>query len=272
MNTEVDNLLWEDSKKLFFFNGQLLGYTKIFYNFLEVFRNPLREGFHMSYFSMFLKNCTCVKNSFKSATTTTAARVFKTISPEAGPMFLHDLTCSRLRRYCWPPVEILSWLEKTYKRKCFLAETSVSLRLARELEPPWECKFSPGQYAPKPGELHQGPGLCLGRWMTRRGTRRMRLVPTFGGGGSGTTTLTWRYSLFRGRLLDDTKWEREEESRSDMFLKLLVKEQVYNQGGATLWGLWNPTSFPWIKIKCIRYKKVRLWQPANFERKATFVM
>ena len=45
-----------------------------------------------------------------------------------------------------------------------------------------------------------GPGLCLGRWMTGRGTRRMRLVPTFGGGGSGTTTLTWRYSLFRGIL------------------------------------------------------------------------
>ena len=43
--------------------------------------------------------------------------------------------------------------KKTYKRECYLGETSVSLRLAQVLEPSWECKFSPGQYAPKPGEL-----------------------------------------------------------------------------------------------------------------------
>ena len=41
----------------------------------------------MSYFPMFLENCTCVENMFKSAATTTAARFFKTIFPEAGPTF-----------------------------------------------------------------------------------------------------------------------------------------------------------------------------------------
>ena len=41
----------------------------------------------MSYFPMFLENCTCVENAFKSAATTTAARFFKTIFPEAGPTF-----------------------------------------------------------------------------------------------------------------------------------------------------------------------------------------
>ena len=228
-------------------------------------QNPLREGFHMSYFSMFLKNCTCVKNTFKSATTTTAARVFKTISSEAGPMFLHDLTCSRLRRYCWPPVEILSWLEKTYKRKCFLAETSVSLRLARELEPPWEWKFSPGQYAPKPGELHQGPGLVL------QGGR-----PEEGHGGWDWCQAPqvpeeeeeeirerqgWHGIIVCSEedFVEDKEWKREEESRSDINIwkrrERLVKDQVDNQGGATLWGLWNPKSFPYIKIKCIRVKQ-----------------
>ena len=59
-------------------------------------QNPLREGFHMSYFSMFLKNCTCVKNSFKSATTTTAARVFKIISQRLDPCF-----CMTLRVRGW---------------------------------------------------------------------------------------------------------------------------------------------------------------------------
>ena len=50
------NLLQEDSKKKF--------------------QYPLREGFHMSYFPMFLENCTCVENTFKSAATTTAVRFF----------------------------------------------------------------------------------------------------------------------------------------------------------------------------------------------------
>ena len=41
----------------------------------------------MSYFPMFLDNSKWVENTFKSATTTTAARFFKTIFPEAGPTF-----------------------------------------------------------------------------------------------------------------------------------------------------------------------------------------
>ena len=123
----------------------------------------------MGYFPMFLKNRTCVENTFKSAATTTAARFFKTISPEAGLNFLHYLPCSRLGRYWWPAVEILCWLEKTYKREWYLGETSVSLRLPQVLEPPWECKFSPGQYAPKPGEPHQGPGLVLGGGWSEEG-------------------------------------------------------------------------------------------------------
>ena len=59
-------------------------------------------------------------------------------------------------------VRVASVLKKTYKRKCYLGGTSVSLWLARELEPPWEWKFSPGQYAPKPGELHRAQVFVLG--------------------------------------------------------------------------------------------------------------
>ena len=110
--------------------------------------------------------------------------------------------------------------KKTYKRECYLGETSVSLRLAQVLEPPW--KFSPGQYAPKPGVLlgggwpeegRGGRGWCqhleeeeakkteiiiwyqLG-WGASQGlekimTRGRRLVPTSGGGGRGWWTTKW---------------------------------------------------------------------------------
>ena len=76
----------------------------------------------MSYFPMFLENCTCVENTFKSAATTTAVRFFKTSFLEAGTNFLHDLPCLRLEMYCRPAVEILCWLKKTIKESAISEE------------------------------------------------------------------------------------------------------------------------------------------------------
>ena len=53
--------------------------------------------------------------------------------------------------------------------------------------------------------------------------------------------------------------EREEEEKAGTNIRRwserLVNDQVDNQGETTLWGFWNSTSLPCIKIKCVRDKK-----------------
>ena len=92
----------------------------------------------------------------------------------------------------------------------------------------------------------------LGRWMTRRGTRRTRLVPTSGGGGGKENWMSNYYLVSTGM-------------------------RCFPKAGKNY--------FPCIKIKCIRDKKglsvtasqsrmnikIKLYLETR-ERKATFVM
>ena len=139
-----------------------------------MFWKALSEGFHLSPFWIFSKNCTSVKNAFKRDATTTAARfykqdflrvslplhqppmnvgtaghipllllVFKPCSACSDvwsfrPLFWHNLPWLWLARYCDPAVGILCCRRQTYKTECNPMESSVSLRLAPVMEPPWE--------------------------------------------------------------------------------------------------------------------------------------
>ena len=67
---------------------QVMLVKKHFFNFSGVIWNPLCEIFNLGYLPTFSEVCKCVKNAFKSAATTTAARFLKTISPGEGPQDL----------------------------------------------------------------------------------------------------------------------------------------------------------------------------------------